>query len=87
MTRRAHNGRMQYEPDVRPLQDQTAVLEQGFIDDFLRMRGHDAASIRTLPNAERDALLKQASTYAAAKLAEVESRAHYVHDVHGHGER
>ncbi|PYR42130.1 MAG: hypothetical protein DMF93_06590 [Acidobacteria bacterium] len=75
------------DPDVRPLQDQTAILEQSFIDDFLRMRGHDAATIRSLPQAERNALLTQASTYAAAKLAEVESRAHYVHDIHAHGER
>ena len=78
---------MRDEPYVRPLQDQTAILEQSFIDDFLRMRGHDSATIRSLPAAERDTLLKQASTYAGAKLAEVESRAHYVHDVHGHGER
>jgi hypothetical protein len=78
---------MTNDPDVRPLQDQTAILEQAFIDDFLRMRGHDTRTLRGLPAAERDALLKQASTYAAAKLAEVESRAHYVHDIHGHGER
>jgi hypothetical protein len=74
---------MQSDPDVRPMQDQTAILEQSFIDDFIRMRGHDPASLRTLPPAERDALLRQASTYAAAKLSEVESRAHYVHDIHG----
>ena len=78
---------MTNDPDVRPLQDQTAILEQTFIDDFLRMRGHDATTLRTVPAAERDALLKQASMYAAAKLAEVESRAHYVHDIHAHGER
>ena len=84
---RAHNGGMVNDPDVRPLQDQTAILEQAFIDDFLRMRGHDATTLRSVPPAERNALLKQASTYAAAKLAEVESRAHYVHDIHGHGER
>jgi len=65
------------------MQDQTAILEQAFIDDFIRMRGHDAASLRNLPAVERDALLRQASTYAAAKLSEVESRAHYVHDIHG----
>jgi hypothetical protein len=75
---------MENDSDIRPMQDQTAILEQSFIDDFIRMRGHDAASLRALPPAERGALLKEASTYAAAKLSEVESRAHYVHDIHGH---
>ena len=60
-----------------------AHLEQALIDDFIRMRGHDPAHINQLPAGERDALLRQATTYAGAKLAEVEARAHYVHEIHG----
>jgi hypothetical protein len=75
--------RMNPDPDVRPLQDLTAHLEQAFIEEFIRRRGYDPAHLNDLPPAERDELLKQASTHAATKLAEVEARAHYVHDIHG----
>ena len=74
---------MPHDPDVRPMEDQQAHLEQALIDDFIRLRGHDPARINELPTAERDQLLRQATTHAAAKLAEVEARAHYVHEIHG----
>jgi hypothetical protein len=74
---------MGHNPDVRPMEDQMAHLEQALIEDFIRMRGHDPARLDELPVAERDALLRQATTHAAVKLAEVESRAHYVHEIHG----
>jgi hypothetical protein len=74
---------MSSDPDVRPLEDQNARLEQAFREEFIRMRGHDPAALHDLPEAERVLLLKQASAHAAARLAEVESRAHYVHDIHG----
>ncbi len=71
------------DPDVRPLEDQTAHLEQAYLDEFIRMRGQDPATMRDMPAPERDKLLKQASAYATAKLAEVQARAHYVHELHG----
>jgi hypothetical protein len=74
---------MIHDPDIRPIEDQTAHLEQAFIEDFIRKGGHDPAHLELLPPAEREALLKHASTYAAARLAEVEARAHYVHEIHG----
>jgi hypothetical protein len=74
---------MSHDPDAQPIEDQTAHLEQAFLDEFIRRHGHDPAHLGTLPAAEREELLKQAATYAAAKLAEVEARAHYVHDIHG----
>ena len=74
---------MSKDPDIGPLEDQAAHLEQAFIDEFIRMRGHDPAKLHDLPARERDQLLKQASAHASARLAEVESRAHYVHEIHG----
>jgi len=74
---------MTHDPDIRPMEDQTAHLEQAFIEEFIRKGGHDPAHLELLPAAEREALLKRASTYAAARLAEVEARAHYVHEIHG----
>ncbi|PYQ97938.1 MAG: hypothetical protein DMF95_07520 [Acidobacteria bacterium] len=71
------------DPDVHPIEDPIAHLEQGFIDEFIRLRGHDPARLRDLAPGELDELLKHATAYASAKLAEVESRAHYVHELHG----
>jgi len=74
---------MASDPDIRPIEDQTAHLEQAFIEEFIRTSGYDPAHLERLPPAEREELLKHASTYAASRLAEVESRAHYVHEIHG----
>jgi hypothetical protein len=63
--------------------DACSPIEQALIDDFIRMRGHDPARLNELPAAERDELLRHATTHAAARLAEVEARAHYVHEIHG----
>ena len=71
------------DPDVHPIEDPTAHLEQALIDEFIRRRGHDPARLHDLTAGERDELLKHAAAYASAKLAEVESRAHYVHELHG----
>ena len=57
-------------------------LEQALIEQFIRMRGYDPAKLTELaPDALR-ALLKDASTYACGKLTEVESRSHYLDDLH-----
>jgi len=70
-------------PDTAPLQDRFAQLERAFIDEFLRLQGYDHITLNTLPDLQRHAMLAAASTYAATKLAEIESRAHYIHDIHG----
>jgi hypothetical protein len=59
-----------------------AQLEQSFIDEYLRTRGHDPHALSALPAPEREALLKDASVYASSRLCEVESRSHFVHEVH-----
>ena len=74
---------MSTDPDVRRLEDPQGQLEQALIDEFLRARGHDPAHLDQLPEDERERLLRAACSYAAAKLAEVDTRAHYVHDIHG----
>jgi hypothetical protein len=57
-------------------------LERSLIDQYLRARGHDPAHLDALPEPVRDALLKEASTYASAKLTEVESRSHLIDAMH-----
>jgi hypothetical protein len=63
-------------------EDRQARLERAFIEEFIRNRGYDPLALDELPEAERKRLLTEASVHAAAKLAEVESRAHYVHEIH-----
>ncbi|HVZ21245.1 MAG TPA: hypothetical protein VG871_09305 [Vicinamibacterales bacterium] len=57
-------------------------MERSLIDEYLRMRGYDPHALATLDASERDSVLRDASIYASSKLSEVESRSHYVHDLH-----
>ena len=68
---------------VHPMEDPQAQLERAFIDEYIRQHGYDPASVRLRPEAEVMTLLEAASIYAAGRLAEFESRAHYVHDIRG----
>ena len=72
------------ERDGRPLEDPEGPLERALIDEFLRARGLDSAALQALPEAEAKRVSTEASVYAATKLAEVEARAHFVHQLHGH---
>jgi hypothetical protein len=71
------------ESTPHPMQDPEGPLEQALIAEYLRTQGHDSRSVEMLPEPERRQLLQDASTYAAAKLTEVEARAHFVHELHG----
>jgi hypothetical protein len=66
---------------VRPMEDPQAQLERALIDEYIKLQGYDPESVRLRPEAEVMTLLEAASTYAAGRLAEFESRAHYVHDI------
>ncbi len=74
---------MTNDTDVRRQEDPHRQLEQSFIDEFVRGRGHDPAHLQQMPDDERHALLRDACLDAAAKLAEVDCKAHYVHEIHG----
>lgn len=69
-------------PEGRRLHAPLADLERALIDTFVHARGFDDQKLAELPEQERETLLKEASVYASAKLAEVEMRAHYLHDIH-----
>lgn len=72
---------MQRDVDQAPRPDQTAELEQAIISEFLEKRGHTLHSAQQLPEAERHALMREASLHASMKLAEVETRAQDVDDL------
>jgi hypothetical protein len=67
--------------DATPLQAPLEQLERALIDEFLQARGLDASALAALPERERELLLKEASVNASGRLAEVESRSHFVHDL------
>ena len=69
-------------PEVTRLDDSERRLEQAFIEEFLRGRGYSLGTVHALPEDEAKRLLREASIYAAGKLAEVEARSHYVHEIH-----
>jgi hypothetical protein len=71
--------------DTPQMQDKYAQLERVFIDEFLRINGYDSHTVLAMPEDKRIAILTQAAECAAVKLAEVEARAHYVHEIHGAG--
>jgi hypothetical protein len=73
---------MTHELSDTPMQAPLSGLERTLIDEFLRQQGYDASHLAQLSAAERDALLKSASLHASTRLAEIEARAHYVHELH-----
>ena len=68
--------------DTNPLHGPIAQLERALIDEFLTARGHDPRTLDALPEHERGELLREASLYASARLAEIEVRSHFVEGIH-----
>ena len=68
--------------DQPPLEESHAALERALIDEFLDRRGYPRPSLKNLPAAEATALLREAAAYASLRLAEIDSRAHYVDEIH-----
>lgn len=67
----------------QPMEDPLAELETALIDEFLRKRGASRHTLHDIPEENATALMREASAYASARLTELESRAHYVHEIHG----
>jgi hypothetical protein len=72
----------QQRPDTPVLQAPLGQLERALIEEFIRQRGYDPQKLADLPDGAREELLKHASLYASARMAEVESRSHYLDEVH-----
>ena len=71
-----------HEQTAHAIEDPQGQLENALIDDFLRSKNLDSQTLRTLSDDEAKRVMTDASAYASAKLAEVESRAHFVHEIH-----
>jgi len=64
------------------VEDIHAFLEKTLIEAYLKGKGFAVEDLEDLPEAEVRQLMKEASTYASSKLAEVEVRAHFVQELH-----
>ena len=73
---------MSAERAERMLQAPLAELERALIETFIHARGFDPERLDGIPEAEREALLREACRHASTKLAEIESRWHYLHELH-----
>jgi hypothetical protein len=71
--------------DIAPLEEPLAELERRIIDDYIRARGRDPATLRASQEPDARRILIDAAVYAATRLSEVEARSHYVRELHtGH---
>ena len=73
------------DPDTPPLEEPLAALERRLIDEYLRKAGHDPDALRARHDASARKLLTDAAVYAATRLTEIESRSHYLRDIHDRG--
>jgi hypothetical protein len=58
-----------------------STLERKYIQEYLQSKGFSLESVNDLPKEEMQQLMREASKYASLKLAEVESRAKFRHDI------
>ncbi len=70
-------------PQVNPeiLEGPQSALERKYIQEFLANQGFSLENLGQLPKEEQQRLMRAASKYASLKLAEVESRAKFRHDI------
>ena len=69
-------------PDTPRIRPPLADLERALINEYLRALGHDPNALRDRDDAEAHLLLAEACTFAAGRLTEVESRSHYIDEIH-----
>jgi len=65
------------------MQEPLATLERMCIEAYLHGKGYTMQSLQGMSEEAARRLMIEASAYASAKLAEVETRARFVHDLHG----
>jgi hypothetical protein len=63
------------------MRDPEGQLELALIEEFLLTHGYVPRDLDRLPDDQRRHVLEAASIYAAGKLAEIQARAHYVHEM------
>lgn len=70
------------EDDQKILDDVHPFLEKVLIETYLKGKGYILDELEHLPKEKMCQLLKEASTYASCKLAEVEARARLMQELY-----
>jgi hypothetical protein len=68
--------------DGTPMEEPLARLEQQFIREYLAQLGLDYHTLITRHDDDARALLAKAALHASERLSEIESRSHYIDDLH-----
>ena len=68
-------------PETSSVEALLSRLERALIKEFIRTRDYDPLKLSELSDEERVTILTEASVYASARLAEIESRSHFLHEV------
>jgi len=63
-------------------EDIHAKLEESLIEAYLKIKGYTLEDLKKLTTAQARQLMKEASTYASGKLAELEGRTHFLQELH-----
>jgi hypothetical protein len=71
--------------DEHHVEEPLAELERQLITTYLARSGQDLHALMARDDADARRLLADASRYASVKLSEVESRSHFVRELHGEG--
>jgi hypothetical protein len=68
--------------DTPPLEEPLAKLELALIEEYVRSQGYDPVALQARSDDVARAVLRNAAIHAATRLTEIESRAHYVQEIH-----
>ena len=69
--------------DKFQLEEPLSELERQLITGYLHAQGLDYHALVARNDDEARAMLAKAAQYASERLSEIESRSHYVDDLHG----
>ena len=69
--------------EVPQLHEPLAELEHQLISAYVAGAGYDLHELQGRSDEKARRLLADASSYASAKLGEIEARSHYLHQLHG----
>ena len=74
-------------PDLppEPLHEPLAELERELLAAYVAGTGYNVDTLRAREDTEARDILTRASTYASARLSEVEARLHYIRSLRGQG--
>lgn len=69
--------------ETTPIEEPLANLERQLMSAYVAGAGHDLQALLGRTDDEARRLLTEASSYAAARLSEVEARSHYLRHLRG----